>query len=48
MAEKRMEEEWDTWFAQARPVTKPKKTWRKKRLAQEGNVMDSSEGQGEF
>jgi hypothetical protein len=43
-----MEEERDAWFAQAHHMTKPKKTWREKRLAREEDGTDNSEGQGEF
>jgi hypothetical protein len=43
-----MEDERDAWFAQARPMIKPKKTWREKCFAREVNGTDSSEGQGEF
>jgi hypothetical protein len=46
LAEKRMEEERDVWFARARPMTKPNKTWREKRLDREEDGTDSSEGQG--
>jgi hypothetical protein len=42
-----MEEEWDAWFAQARPMTKPKKTWREKCLAREENGTDNSNGHDE-
>jgi hypothetical protein len=48
LAEKQMEEERDAWFAQARPMANPKKTWREKHLAREDNGTDSSEGQGEY
>jgi hypothetical protein len=44
LAEKRMEEEWDAWFAQARPMAKPKKMCREMCLAQEENGTDSSDG----
>jgi hypothetical protein len=47
LAEKRMEEEQDAWFAQAHPMVKPKKTWKEKCFARE-NGTDSSDGQGEF
>jgi hypothetical protein len=42
-----MEEEWDAWFEHARPMTKPKKTWREKRLAREEKGSDASSDQGE-
>jgi hypothetical protein len=42
-----MEEDWDTWFTQARPMTKPKKTWREKCLAKEENSSDISSDEGE-
>jgi hypothetical protein len=35
LAEKKEEEEQDYWFNCLRPMTKPKQTWQKKRLAKE-------------
>jgi hypothetical protein len=42
IAEKEMEDQRDAWFNQARPMTKPKKTWQEKRLAKEEGCGDSS------
>jgi hypothetical protein len=45
LAEKRMEAERDAWFARARPMSQPKKTWREKRLSKEENGSEEFEGE---
>jgi hypothetical protein len=45
--EKWMEEEHGMWFAQPRPMIKPKKTWREKRLAKEEDNVDRNDNHNE-
>jgi hypothetical protein len=43
LAEKKQEEEHDYWFNRLQPMTKPKQTWWKKRLAKEEGCSSSDE-----
>jgi hypothetical protein len=48
LTEKWAKEERDWWFNQARPMIKPKKMWREKRLAREEGNTDNSDNPDEF
>jgi hypothetical protein len=46
--EKRLEEERDAWFEQARPMTKVKRMWRERRLVREEGDNSGSDSSGEL
>jgi hypothetical protein len=48
LVEKQEEVERDRWFNQLRPMTRPRQTWREKRLAREENSTDSNDSHDEF